>query len=589
MFSYDGRDLVGAKVRKTFGGVPYFGKVTAFDEDYGYFWVDYEDGDNEEMEYEELCAVLWNPKKRQKDVSRRDTNTLRPKKLVECETKKTVTISTSEDPLSDASNEPDSEKGIKYDGGDCVVKNKRMKVQRNKAEGKLNLQKGKLAKKKRSRKGKVKYIKKGIFDLERNAKIPPLPESSADFFLDSSLAVANLFSVYYFLRSFSFEIQLSPFLLEDLLASLRENSPNSLIDSIMMSLLNTLNFQVNKESTVEEKNNFEALRYQYTPHLCIFKLEINFPFPFHREILNWNYLDDLTWPYFTRIYYVFYGNKWPLKNSDDFYELKPDQKLTILQFFCEEALGSPKIRAVLKKRSPKDLEKSGFEGRNGPFNSQEENQNLKGNKDNFLPSLDLEKEKNLQVERTERGENVEENGIFSKAEEVICRDMEISCGLGGENEKRIGRENKEGNSKGKGQKSGPEGQKCKKSPEIENILDGEEIKGESTEDSLCVLCGNEGILHICEECNFSYHSNCVGWQAKKKDQNSQPVVPTVSQNVSHNSAEDLSHNEEWICPECKIKKIQNESKFGFRKIKIRPFLKDHLGRHYWNLLDYLIM
>ncbi|KAM3339966.1 dirigent protein 17 [Capsicum galapagoense] len=50
--------LEGREVRKLFGGQCYYGKVTGFDEEVGWFRVKYEDGDIEDLEWHELEQIL---------------------------------------------------------------------------------------------------------------------------------------------------------------------------------------------------------------------------------------------------------------------------------------------------------------------------------------------------------------------------------------------------------------------------------------------------------------------------------------------------------------------------------------------------
>ncbi|KAK4345704.1 hypothetical protein RND71_035880 [Anisodus tanguticus] len=53
-----GQWLEGREVRKLFGDQYYFGKVTEFDGEVGWFRVKYEDGDVEDLEWHELEQVL---------------------------------------------------------------------------------------------------------------------------------------------------------------------------------------------------------------------------------------------------------------------------------------------------------------------------------------------------------------------------------------------------------------------------------------------------------------------------------------------------------------------------------------------------
>ncbi|TMW89934.1 hypothetical protein EJD97_016436 [Solanum chilense] len=53
-----GKLFEGRKVRKLFGDNYYNGKVVKYDEETGWFSVKYEDGDNEDLEWNELEEIL---------------------------------------------------------------------------------------------------------------------------------------------------------------------------------------------------------------------------------------------------------------------------------------------------------------------------------------------------------------------------------------------------------------------------------------------------------------------------------------------------------------------------------------------------
>ena len=46
--------MIGKKVVKLFGGVPYVGTISSFDTESKFYKVGYEDGDGEDLEFHEL-------------------------------------------------------------------------------------------------------------------------------------------------------------------------------------------------------------------------------------------------------------------------------------------------------------------------------------------------------------------------------------------------------------------------------------------------------------------------------------------------------------------------------------------------------
>ena len=53
--------MIGKKVVKLFGGVPYVGKISSFDTESKFYQVKYEDGDGEDLEFHELRVAKWQP------------------------------------------------------------------------------------------------------------------------------------------------------------------------------------------------------------------------------------------------------------------------------------------------------------------------------------------------------------------------------------------------------------------------------------------------------------------------------------------------------------------------------------------------
>lgn len=96
---------------------------------------------------------------------------------------------------------------------------------------------------------------------------PQLPPSSGNLNVEG-IPVFDVFSVYSFLRSFSTLLFLSPFELEDFVASLRCDTPTLLFDSIHLSLLQTLRKHLESLSDEGSESASVCLRY-YTLYSLI--------------------------------------------------------------------------------------------------------------------------------------------------------------------------------------------------------------------------------------------------------------------------------------------------------------------------------
>lgn len=163
---------------------------------------------------------------------------------------------------------------------------------------------------------------------------PTLPPSSSDLDVDG-LPVLNLFSVYSCLRSFSRSLFLSPFRLETLVAALRCQYANPLIDSIHFSLLHALK-----------------------PHLKLLMEEEFQPATDCLRNLNWDMLDLVTWPFFLVEYMLFCGSAMRsdfklahLKLLDvEYYEQPAEVKLEILHCLCDDVVEVECLRSELNRR-----------------------------------------------------------------------------------------------------------------------------------------------------------------------------------------------------------------------------------------------
>ncbi|XP_068660494.1 DDT domain-containing protein PTM-like [Aristolochia californica] len=161
-----------------------------------------------------------------------------------------------------------------------------------------------------------------------------LPSSSNDLNIDE-LPVLDLFSVYSCLRSFSTLLFLSPFSLNAFIAALRCSIPNSLMDSIHLSILQVLKLHLEFLSG----EGFQSAS------VCL-------------RNLNWTFLDSITWP----IYLVEYlmicpsGFEMNLESSHlkllngDYYKQSAQVKLEILRCLCDDIIGTEVIRSELVRR-----------------------------------------------------------------------------------------------------------------------------------------------------------------------------------------------------------------------------------------------
>jgi hypothetical protein len=85
-----------------------------------------------------------------------------------------------------------------------------------------------------------------------------LPPSSGDIDVPEE-SISYLFAVYNFLRSFSVQLFLSPFGLDDFVAALNCTVQNNLLDAVHVSLLRALRRHLESESTKLASNCFKYI------------------------------------------------------------------------------------------------------------------------------------------------------------------------------------------------------------------------------------------------------------------------------------------------------------------------------------------
>ncbi|CAH9133281.1 unnamed protein product [Cuscuta epithymum] len=174
--------------------------------------------------------------------------------------------------------------------------------------------------------------------LEDQSVLPPkpvLPPSSNNLDL-LGISVLDIFSLYVFLRSFSSILFLSPFELENFVASIKCSTPTVLFDSIHVSLLQMLRKHLETLSSEGSQSASKCLR-----------------------SLNWDLLDTITWPIFMVEYLLMHSSG--LKSGFDlchlklfecdYYKQSASVKIDILRCLCDDVIEIEVIRSELSKRT----------------------------------------------------------------------------------------------------------------------------------------------------------------------------------------------------------------------------------------------
>ncbi|ERN13226.1 DDT domain-containing protein PTM [Amborella trichopoda] len=161
-----------------------------------------------------------------------------------------------------------------------------------------------------------------------------LPPSSDSLAIPEEL-VPDLLYVYSFLRSFSHQLFLSPFVLDDFVGSLKCMHSSTLFDAVHFSLLRTLKRHLEMLS----KEGFELAA------KCL-------------RQLDWTFLDSLTWPNYLMGYLMVMGssNRVGTKLNigclldSDYYGIPLPMKICILRILCDDVLESEELRAEVSTR-----------------------------------------------------------------------------------------------------------------------------------------------------------------------------------------------------------------------------------------------
>ncbi|KAF5186897.1 Ddt domain-containing protein ptm [Thalictrum thalictroides] len=169
-------------------------------------------------------------------------------------------------------------------------------------------------------------------DIPPRLELPP----SSNYFNIEEISILEVFSVYSFLRSFSILLFLSPFGFEAFVKALNCKCPNSLIDSIHVSLLHTLKVHLDFLSDEGSQSAANCLR-----------------------SLNWALLDVVTWPIYMVEYLLLRGSEFKPCDEisqlkvllDNYHEQSPAFKITILRYLCDDVIESETVRSELNRRT----------------------------------------------------------------------------------------------------------------------------------------------------------------------------------------------------------------------------------------------
>lgn len=243
--------LVGRYVRKEFEGSGVFlGKIVYYD--FGLYRVEYEDGDCEDLESGEVREFLVG------DDDFDGGLMLRKKKLDELIVKKDVKtadmvvegkvaglISVEVCSVSGFGNDDAKEIDAVQVDGDADSSS-------DSCEHALD--------------------RDASLEVDAPVVLPPqLPASSGTIGVPEE-SVSHLFSVYCFLRSFSIQLFLSPFGLDDFVGSLNCLVPNTLLDAIHVALMRVLRRHLEILSSNGSELASKCLRYSYVLVLLFFSI-----------------------------------------------------------------------------------------------------------------------------------------------------------------------------------------------------------------------------------------------------------------------------------------------------------------------------
>ncbi|GAA0151054.1 hypothetical protein LIER_09856 [Lithospermum erythrorhizon] len=314
---------VGRYVKKEFEGNGVFlGKIVYYDS--GLYRVDYEDGDFEDLESNEAKELLIEESdlegkwvERRKQLDELVSNKYGKEKGIAVD--RNVELGNAVD---DKVEVPPVSVEKSTDGSNCN------RVEGPQSDGDC-----------RGDAGSSSELSEDEQELEPMSEIvevplvppPELPSSSGNIGIPEEY-VSHLLSVYSFLRSFSIQLYLSPFGLDDFVGSLNCTLPNTLLESVHVALLRTLRDHLENCSTDGSELASKCLRF-----------------------LDWTLLDTLTWP----VYLVHYlkvmgytnGPQWKdmcyHAMEKNYFTLLAGWKLLALQILCDDVLDSEAVRSQI--------------------------------------------------------------------------------------------------------------------------------------------------------------------------------------------------------------------------------------------------
>ncbi|KFK33904.1 hypothetical protein AALP_AA5G076100 [Arabis alpina] len=178
------------------------------------------------------------------------------------------------------------------------------------------------------------------FETEAPVVVPvDLPCSSGTIGIPED-AVVHLLSVYGFLRSFSFQLYICPFELDDFVGALNFSGPNSLLDAVHVALLRVLKVHLERLSSDGSDLAEKCL-------MCI----------------DWSLLDVLTWPVYLVQYFAAMGHasgpQWNFSYKFlvemEYYSLPVGMKLKILQILCDDIFDVADLRSEIDAREESEI------------------------------------------------------------------------------------------------------------------------------------------------------------------------------------------------------------------------------------------
>lgn len=242
--------MVGRYVLKQFHGKKFLGKVVYYDT--GLYRIEYEDGDQEDLESSELRRITIDDGNLTEELSRRRRKL---DKMISDASAKSVGVP-EKNQVGDVEASLLSELSsvsVREDNGDQVD---------GEGDGHAD-----------SSTDSCEHGEDGGSGSESGAPpIPPapqLPPSSGSIGIAEEY-VSHLLSVYGFLRSFSVALYLCPFGLDDFVGALNSLVPNSLLDAIHVALMRSLRLHLEIISSEGSELASKCLRYSLCFALFIY-------------------------------------------------------------------------------------------------------------------------------------------------------------------------------------------------------------------------------------------------------------------------------------------------------------------------------